>query len=140
MPLSPIRIPIGTVCAGVAAIAALFMSSAHALSIGEAQLQSRLGEPLHVTIPLSHLDTVAVEELVVGPASEAEYTANGVDSAGRSATLRFQLVSDAKGGVVVDLSTRQVYSEPMLELVLEVRWPQGRAVKQFTLLLDPPQR
>jgi pilus assembly protein FimV len=115
-------------------------SGASALSIGEIELRSRIGEPLHAVVPLGNLGTLAQGDIIVSRATDADYRANGVDRAAFSAPLRFDLRVDAKGNASIDVSTEKPVSEPFVDMVLEVRWPTGRAVRQFTLLLDLPPR
>jgi pilus assembly protein FimV len=51
--------------------------------------------------------------------------------------LRFSVVEGDRGGVIRVTST-QAMVEPFVTLLLEVRWPQGRLLREFTVLLDPP--
>ena len=121
-------------------IALVGTAAAHALSIGEISLQSRLGEPLRAVVPLGNIGTLSEDQILVGRASEELHRNYGVDRAQYNSPLRFVLSVDARGMASVMISTAQPLSEPFIDMVMEVRWPDGRAVKQFTLLLDlPPQ-
>ena len=123
------------------AVAAIVLatSTAHALSIGEVDLRSRVGEPLNAVVPLGNLGSLSQNDIIVGRAGEDVYRAYGVDRASYSSPLRFELLVDARGNASVRVSTEQPVAEPFVDVVMEVRWPSGRAVKQFTLLLDLPQ-
>ena len=44
------------------------------------------------------------------------------------------------GNASVEVRSEQPVSEPFVDLVVEVRWPTGRLVRQYTLLLDLPPR
>lgn len=124
----------------ILATALLAAAAAQALSIGEIDLQSRLGEPLRAIVPLGNLGSLAENQILVGRASEDVYRTYGIDRASYDRPLQFELMVDAKGDATVAVTTRQPVSEPFVDMVLEVRWPSGRAVKEFTLLLDPPAR
>jgi pilus assembly protein FimV len=119
-------------------LALLAAGTAHALSIGEIALKSRLGEPLRAVVPLGNIGTLSQEQILVGRAGEDVYRTYGVDRASFTSPLRFALNVDDKGFATVSVSTEQPLGEPFIDMVMEVRWPTGRAVRQFTLLLDPP--
>ena len=124
------------------ALAAALLASAgvQALSVGEIVRQSHLGEPLRAVVPLGKLGTLSEDQIVVGRAPEATHKAYGIDHASYTSPLRFALEVDAKGEARVLVTSEQPVTEPMVDLVLEVKWPSGRSVKHFTLLLDPSGR
>ena len=114
--------------------------SALALSVGEIELHSRLGEALEATVPLGRLGALTQSDVQVARASDDVYRSYGIDLNGPSSALKFSLQVDRKGVASVRVSSDQPVSEPYLDFVLDVRWPAGRSVKRFTLLLDPPSR
>jgi len=126
---------------GLVLLAALLAAGmAQALSLGNANLQSRLGEPLRVSIPLGSLGSVGKDEIIVGRAPQADYARLGVDPAAPGTPLRFELVVDRSGNASIEVRSEQPLSEPYADLVVEVRWPTGRLVRQYTLLLELPPR
>lgn len=118
----------------------LAAGAAQALSIGNASLHSRVGEPLRVTIPLGHLGSLGEHEIAVGRAPDSDYAKFGIDPAAYAGPLKFTLSVDERGDASVQVSTDEPFNEPFVDMVIEVRWPAGRLVKQFTLLLDLPPR
>ena len=120
--------------------ALLAAGTAQALSLGNASLQSRVGEPLRVSIPLGNLGELTQQEIIVGRAPEADYARLGIDRAALSTPLRFELLVDRSGNASVEVRSEQPVSEPFVDIVVEVRWPTGRLVRQYTLLLDLPPR
>ena len=134
--------PLGSVVKSLLAsgFCLILAAGAHALSIGEIALHSKLGEPLRASVDLKHLGTVAPGELVVGQAGEADYRTYGMQRPEFSGDLQFELVVDAGGAPRVQITTERPVGEPFVDLVLRIRWPTGHAVKQFTLLLDPPDQ
>lgn len=117
----------------------LAAGTTHALSLGNASLQSRVGEPLHVSIPLGHLGSLDRNEIIVGHANTNEYTRFGIER-DTGMPLHFELVVDSRGRASVEVRTRQVVNEPYVAMVVAVRWPTGRLVRAYTLLLDLPPR
>ena len=120
--------------------ALLAAGAAQALSLGNASLQSRIGEPLRVSIPLGRLGELSEQEIIVGRAPDTDYAKFGVERAMYSSTLRFELLVDKNGNASVEVRSEQPINEPFVDMVVEVRWPTGRLVKEYTLLLDLPLR
>jgi pilus assembly protein FimV len=114
--------------------------AAHAVSIGELTLHSKLGEPLNASVPLKHLGKLAAHELIVSHAAEADYRKYGMHHPDFAGNIKVQLTEDSRGTPMVKITTERAVNEPFLDLVLQVRWPKGHTVKQFTLLLDPPRQ
>ncbi len=111
-----------------------------ALGLGDIELQSSLGSPLLATIALGRTGSVGQSEILAGSASEAVYRDYGVDKAAYTGSLRYAIKVDAKGNAVVHVSSTQPITEPMIDMVVELKWPTGRSVKHYTVLLDPPAR
>jgi pilus assembly protein FimV len=111
-----------------------------ALGLGDIELQSSLGSPLLATIALGSTGSVGQSEILAGSASEAVYRDYGVDKAAYTGSLRYTITVDAKGNAVVHVSSTQPITEPMIDMVVELKWPTGRSVKHYTVLLDPPAR
>jgi len=118
----------------------LAASSAMGLSVGEITVHSRLGEPLHASVALGRLGGLSEADVHVRRASEEIQRADGKDPDDATRPLRFSLQVDRNGVARVDVTTDRPVGEPYLDFVLEVRWPQGRSVRRFTVLLDPPAR
>ena len=111
---------------------------AWALGIGEVQVQSALSQPLRAQIPLSDVGDLGAGEVLVRLASAEEYQKAGVERSQFLADLQFSPELRAAGGSVIRVTSRQPVREPYLNLLLEVTWPNGRQLREFNLLLDPP--
>lgn len=118
-------------------ISALITPAVGAVGLGDIELHSNLGKPLEAVIPLSHLDDLGLEQLKVALGTEADYSALGVDFTYQHTLIRLEpMVRD--GRAFVRLITRDPVNEPYLNFVLNLRWPQGQVVREYTVLLDPP--
>jgi pilus assembly protein FimV len=112
------------------AFAMLFVgtTTAYAASLGQIQLLSALGQPLHATIPLSNDNTNDLESACVRARLEQS------DGTFIS-TPRISLTHSARAGVI-DLSTKQGINEPAIVLHVEIGC--GTAIQRnYQLLLDP---
>lgn len=111
--------------------------AAQALSLGEIQLNSALNQPLDATINLSDLRDLGTAELRPSLASPAEFSRAGVDRAFFLNDLKFT-PEVRNGRTVIHITSARPVREPYLNFLLEVNWPSGRIVREYTVLLDPP--
>lgn len=123
-------------CIAASLLSTLSMQAA-AIGVGEIHLQSFLGAPLQAEIPLNHLDELSADQLKIQLGSQADYGAMGVDYSYLHSQFKIEpIVKNGRG--YVRISTREPITEPYLNFVLNLRWPQGQLVREFTVLLDPP--
>ena len=122
----------------IAAASSLGAGTAHALGLGEVTLQSSLNQPLVAEIEL--LDTRGLEnnELKPSLASPEAFNQAGVDRQYFLTDLRFTPVVRPNGKSVIRVTSTKPVREPYLNFLVEVVWPNGRLMREFTLLLDPP--
>ncbi len=110
---------------------------AGALGLGDAQTRSALNQPLAIEIPLLAAADGEVAGLDVALASPATFDRYGLQPPVGLGELKFQVIQAAGGGTIRITSTQPVV-EPFVTLLIEVRWPQGRLLREYTVLLDPP--
>ncbi len=116
--------------------AALLSGPAVAVGLGDIQLTSYLGKPLQAEVALNNLGDLSADQLKIKIGSEADYQALGVEHSYLHTLLKIEpFVRDGHG--YVRITTREPISEPYLNFVLNVQWPNGRVVREFTVLLDP---
>jgi len=123
--------------AAVLLLAGLLPLTAGALGLGEITLRSALNQPLVAEIPVALDASDSLDELSVQLASSATFERFGLDKPRFLEDLRFTVQPDGARAVVRVTSTQPV-SEPFISLLLDVSWPQGRLLREYTVLLDPP--
>lgn len=108
-----------------------------ALGLGELDLESALNERFKADIEL--FDTAGLEssEIRVSLATSEDFERVGVERFFFLTTLKFD-IQDVRGKPVIRVSSTQPISEPYLNFLVEVLWPSGRLLKEYTVLLDPP--
>lgn len=124
------------IAAGVAAL--LFSGWVSALGLGEIKLNSALNEPLDAEIPLINLGELEEGEILAGLAPPPQFEKAGVERQLLLTSLVFRLDLDAPGGPVLRVNSRKPIREPYLDFLVEVEWPSGRLLREYTLLLDLP--
>ncbi|NQD91176.1 FimV family protein [Pseudomonas sp. CrR25] len=122
----------------IAAASALSSGMAHALGLGEVTLQSALNQPLVAEIELLEVRDLASNEVLPSLAAPEEFTKAGVDRQYFLTDLKFTPVLKPNGKSVIRVTSSKPVREPYLNFLVEVLWPNGRLLREYTLLLDPP--
>jgi pilus assembly protein FimV len=122
----------------IAAATALTSEMAYALGLGEVTLKSTLNQPLVAEIELLDAKTLAPGEVVPVLASAEDFNRAGVDRQYFLTDLTFTPVLRPDGKSVIRVSSTKPVREPYLNFLIEVLWPSGRLLREYTLLLDPP--
>ncbi|MCC5857071.1 MAG: hypothetical protein JJT90_02880 [Ectothiorhodospiraceae bacterium] len=122
-------------------ISALLLSSlptlALAVGLGNVETRSALNQPLEARIPVLSASRDDLESLQVRLASGEAFQRVGLDRPFILSRLAFDVeVHDGQPYIVV--STEEPVREPFLAFLVEARWPGGRVMREYTLLLDPP--
>ena len=115
--------------------------SAHgawALGLGGMRTQSALNQPFYAEIDLFDVDGAALDAVKVRLASREEFDRAGTERPHFLTRLRFTPVIGPRGEPMVQVTSREPVREPYLNFFVEVLWPEGRLVKEYTVLLDPP--
>lgn len=122
----------------IAAASSLSTGMAHALGLGEINLKSALNQPLSAEIALMEVRDLASGEVVSTLASPEEFSKAGVDRQYFLTDLKFTPVIKPNGQSVIRVTSSKPVREPYLNFLVEVAWPTGRTLREYTILLDPP--
>ncbi|MEL0168028.1 MAG: FimV/HubP family polar landmark protein [Pseudomonadaceae bacterium] len=122
---------------GAASLAALYAGVAGALGLGEIQLDSALNQPLDAVIELQGADGLGPDDIVVRLAQTADFDNAGIDKPYFLNDLRFTPVVQNRK-LTVQVRSSQPVREPYLNFLVELRRPNGRMLREYTVLLDPP--
>ncbi|MDA8485105.1 peptigoglycan-binding protein LysM [Pseudomonas resinovorans] len=122
----------------IAAATALTSGVANALGLGEVTLRSSLNQPLDAEIELLEVRDLASAEVKPNLASAEDFSKAGVDRQYFLQDLKFTPVLKPNGRSVIRVTSSKPVREPYLNFLVEVLWPNGRLLREYTLLLDPP--
>ena len=123
----------------VAAASALMSSNmVQALGVGEINLRSALNQPLEAEIELLQVRDLTGAEIRPVLASPDDFGRAGIDRSFFLTGLTFTPVVQPNGKAYIRVTSDRPVKEPYLNFLMEVRWPSGRVLREFTLLLDPP--
>lgn len=118
-------------------VATSYPVALNALGLGELQSSSQLNQPLNAQIELLSTNAKEVGQLRVKLASADVFNRVGIDRPAYLNSLKFRTTTQ-NGKPVILVSSAQPVQEPFLNFLLEVSWPQGQLLKEYTILLDPP--
>ncbi len=123
----------------ISSMVATFASQmACALGLGEITLRSSLNQPLNAEIQLLQVRDLTEQEILIGLATNEDFTRVGVDRPYFLSDLRFDLDLNAPGGPVVHVTSRKPVREPYLNFIVQAQWPSGKLLREYTLLMDLP--
>lgn len=117
----------------------LSASMAHALGFGQIQLESALNQPLKAEIPLLAVKPAERDQVSVEIASPDTFKRFGIERTGLldQIDVRVEPGSDSTRLRVL-VTSRVPIREPFITFLVEADWPSGRAIREYTVLLDPP--
>jgi pilus assembly protein FimV len=122
----------------MAVIAIALPMDAAALGLGNIEVRSKLNEPLKADIDLLSVSPSEIEDIRVQLAAPEDFERAGVERPYLLSRLRFRVMEGPKGKVQIHVTSTQPIREPFLNFLLEVNWPKGRLLREYTVLLDPP--
>jgi pilus assembly protein FimV len=117
---------------------ALGSSTAHALGLGGINVKSELNEPLRAEIPVYVSAPAEAESLRVELAAAAEFARVGLDIGDLGVPLEFEVGKNARGEPVILVKSTQAIREPTLTFLMEVNWSNGKFLREYSVLLEPP--
>ena len=116
---------------------ALASGGAFGLGLGDIEMRSALNQPMNAEIRLTSVKPGELDGMIVKLASEDAFSRAGIERSQALTDLVFT-VDQSANVPVIRISSRRPVVEPFLNFLLEVDWPQGRMVREYTVLLDPP--
>ncbi|MDH5446428.1 MAG: hypothetical protein OEY52_12815 [Gammaproteobacteria bacterium] len=114
--------------------------SAHALGFGNIRIKSALNEPLDAEIELLSATRSDLKGLKIQLASREAFLRAGIERPGHLSQLQFSLKTRSNGRAYLKITTKDSIREPFLDFLLEMNWKNGRMLREYTVLLDPPDR
>jgi pilus assembly protein FimV len=110
-------------------------AAAHALTLGEIEIHSRLGEPLKATIPVAG-SQADLHKLEVAMAYPSVYESLGIEQSRVLEKLQIILVKNS-GKPRIEVTSTDVVKEPMFTFVLTADWGSTRINRPYAVFLSP---
>ncbi|MFT6907176.1 MAG: pilus assembly protein FimV [Oleiphilaceae bacterium] len=119
-------------------LGACFAGFVHALGLGEVTVKSALNQPLNAEIELVNTVGLTINEILPGLATREEFQNANVDRVYFLSDLRFEVITGSQGKEIIVLTSKKPVREPFLNFIVELIWPSGRLLREYSLLIDPP--
>ncbi len=108
-----------------------------ALGLGEARVGSYLGQPLDISVRLLEADDAALDTLTVAPATPGDHERLGVPA--DALALGLEITVDRRvDPPQLRIRSRRNVNDPVVQVLVDARWSNGRVLREYTLFLDPP--
>ncbi len=122
----------------VGAMCTFVACNVSALGLGKITLDSALNEPLNAKIELFEVRDLIKEEIRVQIATREDFDRIGVDKTYFLSDLKFKVVMSESGSPHIQVNSQKLVREPFLNFLVQVQWPSGKLLREFTLLMDLP--
>src|SRR5450830_211379 len=109
-----------------------------AAGLGKLKVKSYLGETLDADIELVETSADELPSITARIANNDEYVAAGLQDSVIPTGIRINAVQRADGMRILHLTSTGPINEPFLELLISVNSETLHLVRQYTMLLDPP--
>lgn len=111
----------------------------YAAGLGKLSVNSGLGEPLKAEVELLSVTPEELSTLTATIASEDAYSVQGITRLGIHNNIKVELTKNADGSPLLRIRSTQPVNDPYLDMLIQVDWASGRLLREYTVLLDPPE-
>ena len=122
----------------LALLGTLFTLHVQALGLSHIQVSSALNERLNAKINVLSIPKGSVSTIRVSLASAQAFRRAGIERPYVLTLLEFAVQPTGKTSAIIEVTTQQPFTEPYINFLVEVSWPGGRILREYTALLDPP--
>jgi len=112
-------------------------SAAEALGLGEIHVISTLNEPLAADVDLVGATAEDLPEIRASIANPETFLRFGLDRPAFLSSAAFRIAENGKGQPVLAIRSKEAFTEPLINMLIDLRWHSGELIRQYTLLLDP---
>ena len=120
------------------AISLVMPAAVWAVGLGTLKTSSTLNQPFVGKVDILGATAADFQTLSVKLADAAQFERAGITRAAELLKLRFEIIVNAGGVDYIRVTSSEPVREPFLDFLVEMTWAQGRMVREYTVLLDPP--
>jgi pilus assembly protein FimV len=111
---------------------------AHAAGLGKLTVLSALGQPLLAEIDLMSVQKDELSTLTARIASPEAFQQANIQFSPALLGARVSIERRSDGKPYIKIISLRTVSEPFIDVLVELSWAQGRLVREYTALVDPP--
>ena len=109
-----------------------------AAGLGKLTVTSTLGQPFRGEIDLLAVDKKDLGSIRARFASFEAFKEAKIERSPVLSVMRFSVEQKKNGDPYLKITSSKPVDEPFLDRLIELDWPAGRLVREYTILLDPP--
>ncbi|TFH07219.1 MAG: hypothetical protein E4H07_09375 [Nitrosomonadales bacterium] len=113
--------------------------ASYAAGLGKLTLNSYLGQPFKAEIDLVSVKKEDSLSLMASLTSRDTFHLANVDYAPFLSTFEFSVQNRVNGQPYVKITSPQPFVDPSFSMLIELNWSSGRLVREYMVLLDPPE-
>ncbi|NOT17969.1 MAG: hypothetical protein HOP20_07900 [Sulfuriferula sp.] len=121
-----------------AALLLLAQAPAYSAGLGKLSVNSALGQPLNAEIEVLTADPTELASLQARMATAEAYRSANLDMTGALSGVKVVLDKKPGGRSVLKVTSNKPITDPFIDMLIELSWGSGQMVREYTLLLDPP--
>jgi pilus assembly protein FimV len=114
--------------------------AAHAAGLGKITVKSALGQLLDAEVEVFAADKAELDSLSAALANLQAYKEARIEYTPALGSVRMNIVKEAAGKALIKITSTRPLTEPFLDMLIELNWANGRLVREYTVLLDPPAK
>ncbi|MDH3317155.1 MAG: hypothetical protein OER43_15495 [Gammaproteobacteria bacterium] len=114
------------------------LQSTLALGLGDLKVESELNQKLEGRIDLVSVKPGDVINMSVRLADPEVFKSAGLARPHHLTQLRFEPVSTGENAGHIRVTSKERIREPALNFIIEAQWPNGRLLREYTVLLSKP--
>ena len=112
---------------------------AHAAGLGKLAILSALGQPLLAEVDLISVQDDALATLKARIALPEAFAKANVQYSPALVGVRVSIERRSDGRPYIKIISTRPVNEPFIDFLVELSWPQGHLVREYTALIDPPR-
>lgn len=112
--------------------------AANAAGLGRLTVTSALGQPLRGEIELVAVQKDDIGLVSVRIAPMDAFRDAKIERPIALSSMHFSVEKRPNGEPYIKVTSSTPVNEPFLDLLIELNWPAGRLMREYTVLLDPP--
>jgi len=120
------------------ALAMSLPGAARSLGLGDIRVDSALNEPLTAQIDIVGATRDELAALTAKVANRDVFLHYAADRPSFLASATFKVGLDGAGRPVLNVRSSEPFTDPVVSLLVDLRWGNGELIREYPLLLDPP--
>ena len=117
-------------------IAFTISQNVFAIGVGDIVVNSYVNEPLSADIAILAPKDLSDSEVIASLASLADFERLGIERHYSLGALVFETDMQGAGSSAIRVTTANPIREPYLNFLVELKWPEGRVLREYTVFLD----